>query len=109
MITEERAERAAEYIRDNAAKYAEAKGNRIYLDQYRKSLKAIKMNECQGTDKTREAFAYSDEEYLANIKALGDAVQIEETIRWEMVAAQQVIEIWRTQQANNRAVDRAHN
>lgn len=108
MITEKKVEQAAEYLRNEAPNYAKAKGDRIYLEQYRKSLKAIKMQEHEGTDKTRESKAYSDIEYLANIEALGHAVEKEETIKWKFIAAQAQIEIWRTQQANNRAIDSSH-
>lgn len=108
MISEQEAERAAEYIREFASQFAKAKADRIYLEQYRKSLKALKMIEAEGTDKTRESFAYADQEYLANIEALGHAVEKEETIKWKFVAAQAKIEIWRTQQANNRHQDKAH-
>lgn len=108
MITEKEAEQAAEYIREFAPQLAKAKSDRIYLEQYRKSLKALKMIEAEGTDKTRESIAYADQEYIANIEALGNAVEKEETIKWKFVAHQAKIEIWRTQQANNRAQDRSH-
>lgn len=108
MITEKEAEQAAEYIREFAPQFAKAKADRIYLEQYRKSLKALKMMEAEGTDKTRESIAYANPEYLANIEALGHAVEKEETIKWKFVSAQAKIEIWRTEQANNRSIDRSH-
>jgi hypothetical protein len=49
MITESEVERAAEYIRTHAEEYAEAKSQRMYLDKYCKSLKAIKMQETDGS------------------------------------------------------------
>lgn len=109
MITEQEVEKAAEFIRDNAKVIAESKGNRIYLEQFRKSQKALLMNECE-EDKisAKEMYAYSHVEYLANIEALGDAVQEEERLRWLMVAAQVKIEIWRSQQATNRTTDNSH-
>lgn len=108
MITEKEVERAAEYIRESAPHFAKAKADRIYLEQYRKSLKALKMIEAEGTDKTRESIAYADQEYLANIEALGHAVEKEETIKWKFVSAQAKIEIWRTEQANKRAQISSH-
>ena len=58
MITENEVEKAAEYIRDNAPEYAKAKADRIYLEQYRKSLKAIKMMEAEivSTQEKRSSF-----------------------------------------------------
>jgi hypothetical protein len=109
MITEKEAEKAAEYIRANASVYAKAKSDRIYLEQYRKSQKAILFNECEEkTVQAKESYAYAHPEYLANIEALGHAVEKEETVRWKFVAAQQKIELYRTQQANNRAIDNGH-
>jgi hypothetical protein len=108
MIEEKEVEKAVEYIRTEAENYAKAKATRIYLEQYRKSLKALRMIEADGTDKTRESVAYANEEYIANIEALGNAVEIEETIKWKMIAAQAMVEVWRTQQANNRTIDRNH-
>ena len=108
MIAEHEAEKAAEYIREFAPQFAKAKADRIYLEQYRKSLKALKMLDAEGTDKTRESCAYADPEYLANIEALGYAVEKEETIKWKFVAAQAKIGIWRTEQANNRNQDYSH-
>jgi hypothetical protein len=106
MITEKEVEKSAEYIREYAPQLAKAKADRIYLEQYRKSLKALKMIEAEGTDKTRESIAYADVEYVANIEALGHAVEKEETIKWKFVAHQAKIDIWRTQQANNRNQDK---
>lgn len=34
-------EKALEFIRQNAKKYAEAKGERVYFEQFRKSKKAL--------------------------------------------------------------------
>ena len=35
------------------------------------------------------------------------AVAEEERIRWEMEAARMTVEVWRTQSANNRTIDRS--
>ena len=53
----------------------------------------------------REAYAHAD--YAAHLKALQEAVQIEETLRWRMVTDQASVEVWRSQNASNRAIDRA--
>jgi len=36
----------------------------------------------------------------------GEAVEIEEKLKWDLIAAQARIEVWRTEQANNRNQDR---
>jgi hypothetical protein len=43
---------------------------------------------------------------LALLEGLKAAVEVEEKLKWEMVAAQARVEVWRTEQANNRNQDR---
>ena len=40
MITDLEIEKAVDYLRDNATKAAQARANRIYLEEYRKTIKA---------------------------------------------------------------------
>ena len=108
MITDKEAEAASEFIRDNASKFGKARAERIYLEEYRKTQKSILMNEAAGTDKTREAKAYAHPDYVINLRGIKAAREIEEGLRWQMVAAQARIEIWRSQGANNRNQDHAN-
>lgn len=114
MVTDEDAEKAAAFIFHNAAKHGEAKGMRIQLQEFRKSKKAILMAEyrpaqnSRDTDKVRESYAYSHNDYLEVLAALEMAVAIEEEISWKMRACESKIAIWRTQSANNRRIDSAH-
>ena len=48
MITEEEVEKAIDYLRDTAVDAAQARADRIYLEEYRKSLKAMIMSEFAG-------------------------------------------------------------
>lgn len=99
--------KAVDYVLANAGKFAAAKAQRVYLEEFRKSKKAILMG--QSTAKSaveREQYAYAHEDYLALLGGLKAAVEIEEKLRWDMVAAQARIEIWRTQSANNRQQDK---
>lgn len=108
MITDETAEASAEFIKNNASGYAKAKGERIFLDQYRKTKKALLMAECEEkTQAAKETWAYAHMDYEQLLEGLKEAVVTEETLRWQMVAAQTKIEIWRTQQATNRNQDRS--
>lgn len=52
--------------------------------------------------------AYSNAEYIAIIEGLAAAIEIEETLKWRMEAAKLRVEIWRTESANNRMVDKTH-
>ena len=98
---------AVEYIIHNAGKFAAAKAQRIFLEEFRKSKKALLM--CESAAKSaveREQHAYSHPEYIGLLEGLKAAIEIEERLRWELIAAQARIEIWRTQCANNRSQDR---
>lgn len=102
MIQENQVEAALDYIRDNASKYADAKANRIYLEQFRKSKKAILIQETQGTVQDRESYAYSHPEYQELLEGLKQAVAEEEKLKWMLIAAQTKIDVWRTQEASKR-------
>lgn len=105
MIDEMNIEMAVDFMRDNAEPLAKAKANRIYLEQFRKSKKAILVQEVTGTILERESYAYGHKDYIGIIEGLRVAVEEEERLKWLMAAAQAKMEIWRTQQANNRFLD----
>ena len=95
--------KAVDFIIANGKKAAKAKANRIYMDEYRKSLKAILMKRSQETSvNAQEREAYSNQEYLDHLKAILEAVELEEELRWQMIAAQARVEVWRSQEATNR-------
>src|SRR3990167_7512853 len=102
MITDEQAEKAIDYIRDNSEKAAEAKANRIYMEEYRKSIKATIMSE-HLTDpvNAQERFAYIDSRYKDHLLTMKEAIKQDEQFRWMMVAAQAKLEAWRTMSANS--------
>ena len=94
---------AVDYILKHAKQFAKAKAERTYIEHYRKSLKAIlmkKSNESAIGAQEREAYAHP--EMLELIKGLQAAVEIEEKLKWDITAAELRVEIWRTEQANNR-------
>lgn len=99
---------AVDFIYRTAPMYAKAKAERVYVEEWRKSKKAILMKSCgESSIAAQEREAYSHPEYQELLKGLQGAVEAEETLRWSLVAAQARIEIWRTRSANNRAMDRA--
>ena len=104
-MTEIDPQKAVDYLRDNAEKFADAKASRVYLEEFRKSKKSLLM--LQSDEKTqagKEAYAYAHDEYIALLDGLKVAIEAEETVKWQMIAAQARIEVWRTQQANNRNI-----
>ncbi|GDY37245.1 hypothetical protein [Acidovorax sp. NB1] len=95
--------KAVDYLIEHSRKYAQAKADRVHLEHFRKSKKALLMNEC--TDKAvtaREQYAYSHPDYIALLEGLREAVRVEETLRWRLTAAQLRVEVWRSENANNR-------
>ena len=99
---------AVDYIIHNASKFAAAKATRVYLEEFRKSKKAILMAQSTAeAANAREQYAYSHPEYLSLIEGLREAVEIEEKLKWDLIAAQTRVEIWRSQEATNRAQERA--
>lgn len=105
-------EDAAQSIRDRAPLYGEAKAQRVYLEEFRKSKKAMLMKNSLklGVEaaNAQEREAYADPEYVQLIKGLALAVEKEETLKWEIEAARLDIEIWRSREATNRTQDKAH-
>lgn len=98
---------AVDYMVKVAPEYAKAKAERVYLEEFRKSKKAILMQ--SHSDKaigTQEREAYAHAEYIGLLAALKVAVEAEETLRWKLVAAQARVEVWRSQEASNRSVER---
>lgn len=100
--------KAVDYVLANAGKFAQAKATRVYLEEFRKSKKALLMGQSSlEAANAREQFAYSHPEYLELLHGLREAVEVEEKLKWDLIAAQARIEIWRTESANNRNQDRA--
>ena len=93
-----------EYIKRTAPKYAKAKAERIYLEEFRKSLKASLMATQLGEAvNAQERYAYAHHEYTKFLDGLKEAIAIEEEYRWKLVAAQALVEVWRSLSANQRA------
>lgn len=104
MSNERDPHKAVDYIIANAQKFAKAKAERVYLEEYRKSLKSILMKRSlEESIGAQEREAYAHEEYRQLLQGLKSAVEVEEKLRWDLIAAQARVEIWRTEQANLRA------
>ncbi len=99
---------AVDYIIRNAPKFAAAKADRVYLEEFRKSKKALLMAQSTAdAANAREQYAYAHPEYLELLEGIKEAVEVEERLRWDLIAAQARVEVWRTEQANNRHQERA--
>ena len=107
-----RPEEATEKIREKAPAYGEAKAQRVYLEEFRKSQKALLMKEAleMGFEaaNAQEREAYSSPHYQKLLKGLAAAIEQEETLKWELESLRLDVEVWRTREATNRMQDRAH-
>ena len=96
--------KAIQYIIDTAPLFAQAKANRVYLEEARKSIKAKLMNSSPETVLGKqESYAYSHPDYLELLEGLKVAVEQEENYRWMLIAAQARIETWKATQYTQRA------
>ena len=98
--------KALDFIRDNSGKYAQAKANRVQLEEYRKVIKAKLMQQAQQegatASATQERDAYAHPDYAEHLKALGAAVEEEERLRWMIEAAKLKVSVWQSLGANAR-------
>lgn len=105
-------EKTLQYIRDNAREYAIAKSDRVNLEHFRKSKKALLMIEAEKsgirTVSERESYAYSHDDYIQLLTALQIAVEKEEYLSLMIRECFAKIELYRTAQANQRAERRAY-
>jgi hypothetical protein len=103
-------EKAIEFMIKHSKEFASAKAARIYLEEFRKSKKAILMQQAAvegfSSAVTQEREAYAHPEYQKLLTGLKDAVEIEETLRWKLTAAQARIDVWRSREASNRTIDK---
>ena len=112
QISDDALEKWANNMRDLAAKYAEAKAEMEYLDNFRHSKLAILMKEFEkqgfqtSVSQDREARAHPD--YIDLLEGLRVATQDAERVRWELRIAEAKSSIWQTVQSTKRAEMRAY-
>lgn len=95
-------ERAIKYIVENAPLFAQAKANRVFIENYLRTVKSKLMNEETGTLGNKEAYAYAHPDYVAQLEALKIATEEEERLKYMLLAAQARIDVWKTQEYSKR-------
>jgi hypothetical protein len=102
---------AVDYLIAHSKDYAIAESNKVYMEELRKTIKAECMKEAElighKTAAMQEREAYASPKYKQHLLALQEAVRAREEARWMMIAAQERIAVWRSQEASNRRVDGA--
>lgn len=102
MISETRAEKAVEFIRDNADRLGELIGRCKALEQKRKVVHGQAFLYAQGTVAEREAQAASSEAFKAVVEEIENAWAEKETIATKLKAAELTIDVWRSQYAASK-------
>jgi hypothetical protein len=101
---------AVDYIYTHGKQYAEAKAHLTYVEEFRKSKKAMLMKHAMTngvkTVAAAEIEAYAAMEYIEHLKAIEEATEQAEALRWGLVAAQARVDVWRSLEASNRTMDR---
>lgn len=102
---------AVDFIIKKAPEFAKAKSKRVYLEEFRKSKKALLMKDAllKGIEaaNAQEREAYSHPEYLQLLQGLAAAIEIEETLKWQLEAARMRVDVWRSEEASNRLMDKS--
>lgn len=93
----------AEFIQATAPKFAKARADRMYIENYLKTVKARGMNASDSSSLgQKEADALCTPAYLEQLNGLRVAVEEEERYKWLMTAAQAKLEIWKVTQYSLR-------
>jgi len=95
-------DKAIRYIVDNAPAYAQAKANRVFIENYLRTVKSRLMQQEEGTLGNKEAYAYAHSDYVVQLEGLKTATEEEERLKYMLLAAQARIEVWKTQEYTKR-------
>ena len=109
MIEEWRVEAAIEYLTDSPADAAEAKGQNVYMEEYKKALVADIMKERVRDNPqlplaAQERDALSDPRYKMHINGMREAARNHELHKRKLISAEVTIAAWQTQESTSRAV-----
>lgn len=107
-ITKDDAIKARDKIWETRIELAKSTADKSYLKEFLKSKLALLMSESSETTMTgKEMYAKAHPDYIALLHGIKVAEEQEIKKKWEMECARLTIEIYRTESANNRAIDRA--
>jgi hypothetical protein len=104
VIQDDDVEKALHWLVSSATKAAQARADRAYVEEFRKTMKAQIMKEHASLPLgAQEREAYDDPRYREHLQAIKEAVYADEYQRFVREAALAKIEAWRTQSSNRRA------
>lgn len=92
--------------------YAKAHADAAYMEEFRKSKKAILMKVAgelgHKTSASQETEAYAHPEYVQLLSDLRAATELREKLRWQFKVAELSVGVWQTMRADERAERRAY-
>jgi hypothetical protein len=107
-INQESATKARDFLWNNAAELGKSSSEKSYLEAFLKSKLALLMKESTETTMAgKEMDAKAHPDYIALLDGIRVAQEREVTLKWQMDSAKITVEIYRTESANNRTIDRA--
>lgn len=107
LVSDERLEKALRYLITSVDEYADAIATLAGLEKNEKSLIATLMKASgQTSAAAQEREAYASEEYKIHVAGLVEAVRRKATLNAKRQAEELLIELWRSEQANNRALEK---
>lgn len=109
MVTDEQVDEALAWLAKNARPAAQARADRLYTEEYLPALRAKIAAECIEAGDSASAAdikAKASEAYLTALKGYKASVEEDEFLRWHRTRGEAIIEVWRSGQANRRAMER---
>lgn len=105
MIDEQKIDQLVTDLLNNSETAGELRGERVYAEEYRKSLKAILASQSnESSEAAKERAAYRHEKYLEHLEVLKKAVTEDEANKAWRAGADMAISAWQTMEANKRSV-----
>lgn len=96
------AEKANDFIKNNASRYSEMKAHREDLDEALKVTEARLMNEKEGPEHVKRAYARSHRDYQTVLDGRKAARSEEIKLQLLIQAAQNQFEMWRSWNSANK-------
>jgi aspartate/methionine/tyrosine aminotransferase len=104
IITDNHVQAAFDWLQEHSETAAKAKADRILAEHNVKKVKASVFKDAQGSNGLRDACADASELTQEAVNALAEAVRRDEWHRAHRAKAEAIIDAWRTEQSNFRAM-----
>lgn len=104
MITEDRLKKALTFLAETDEPAAQARAYADLMQEKRKVMKATMMLDSDAkSNQMRECEAYCSIEYREHLEEIKNAVYEYETLRLKRQTESQIVEVWRSENANRRS------